>query len=144
MDVRYTPGRGAHVARITWSVRSGMAGLTMRYRAEVSGACWKAKGPEARDHRCRKKRDGETARTEAERKKGGSEKDVDKPRRCNIKSDKDRRNRREKGKREERKTYQATTIVASLKYCFPCQARRVCTNNDTSINVRIANHTAVY
>ena len=31
----------------------------------------------------------------------------------------------------------ATTIVAGIKYCFPCQARRVCTNNDTSINVRI-------
>lgn len=44
----------------------------------------------------------------------------------------------------ECETDQATTIVASVKYCFPCQARRVCTNNDTSINVRIANHTAVY
>lgn len=62
--------------------------------------------------------------------------------------------RGEKGERERRgverererecETDQATTIVASVKYCFPCQARRVCTNNDTSINVRIANHTAVY
>lgn len=92
------------MARITWSVRSGMAGLTMRYRAEVSGACWKAKGPEARDHRCRKKRDGETATTEAERKKGGSEKDADKPRRCNTKSDKDRgaTETREREKRREK------------------------------------------
>ena len=66
--------------------------------------------------------------------------------------------RRERGREEEGdgegeresegasecETDQATTIVASVKYCFPCQARRVCTNNDTSINVRIANHTAVY
>lgn len=50
---------------------------------------------------------------------------------------------REEGKTEERSDW-ATTIVADVKYCFPCQAQRVCTNNDTSINVRIANRMTVY
>lgn len=54
-----------------------------------------------------------------------------------------KRRRRRRRRRRERSDW-ATTIVASVKYCFPCQARRVCTNNDTSINVRIANRTAVY
>lgn len=58
--------------------------------------------------------------------------------------EREREGERESEGASECETDQATTIVASVKYCFPCQARRVCTNNDTSINVRIANHTAVY
>lgn len=52
---------------------------------------------------------------------------------------------RKEGRNEtEERSDWATTIVAGVKYCFPCQARRVCTNNNTSINVRIANRMAVY
>lgn len=56
--------------------------------------------------------------------------------------DKEERERQREGQ-EERSDW-ATTIVADVKYCFPCQAQRVCTNNDTSINVRIANRMTVY